>query len=102
MLGSVEVIVADAVALEVDDARGADEKVERKVADELAAGHEVGGCVEVGADVERHRDLLPAGLLEREAFDPADRGSGIARERRGVEGEVLREVEKSHGVSWER
>src|SRR5712691_1402779 len=102
VLRTVDVVVADAVPLQVDDARGADQEVERQVADELAAGHEVRGRVEVRADVQRHRDLLPAGLLEREPLDPANRRPRIARERRRVEGEVLGEVEEPHFTSCDR
>src|SRR5438270_5449342 len=102
VLRSVDVVVADTVALEVDDAGRADEKAEGQVADELPARHEMRRGVEVGADVKGHRDLLPAGLLEREALDPADRRAGVARERGSVEGEVLGEVEKPHLTSRER
>src|SRR4029077_7333262 len=106
MLRPIDVVVANPVALEIHDARGSDQKVERQVADELAAGHEVRRRVEMRADVQGHRDLLPARPLEREALDPANRGSGITRERGGMQREVLREVEESHvardDVSTER
>ena len=65
VLRSVQVVVADAHALEVDDAGRTDQEVERQVADELAAGHEVRRRVEVRADVQGHRDLLPAGPARR-------------------------------------
>src|SRR5207247_9071228 len=81
----VEVVVAEALTLQADDAGAADQEVERKVADELSTGHEVRRSVEVGAYVERHGDLLPARLLECEPFDPADRGAGVAGERGGVQ-----------------
>ena len=100
--GTVEVVVADAHALQVDHARRADQEIERQVADELAAGHEVRRRVEVRADVQRHRDLLAARLLEGQALDPANRGSWVAGERRRVEGEILRQVEKSHLTSRAR
>src|SRR5690242_9052757 len=102
MLRPVDVVVADAVALQVDHACGADQEVQRQVADELATGHEVGRGVEMRADVEGHRDLLPAGLLERQALDPPDRRAWITRERRGVQREVLGEVEEPHLTSCER
>src|SRR5690348_9619038 len=99
MLGTVDVVVADTVALQVDDARRSDQEIERQVADELAAGHEVRRRIEMGADVQGHRDLLPARLLEREALDPADGRPGVARERGRVEREVLRQVEEPHGFT---
>src|SRR5260370_21161178 len=73
-----------------------DEEVERQVADELAARQEMRGRIHVGADVHRHRDLLAAGLVESEPFDPADRRSGVAGERGSVQREVLREVDELH------
>src|SRR6266851_523638 len=82
--------------LGVDDASGPDEEVERQVADELAAREKMRWRIHVGADVHRHRDLLAAGLVESEPFDPADRRSGIAGERRSVQREVLREVDELH------
>src|ERR1700693_923273 len=54
--------------------------------------------VEVSADMQRHRYLLAAGLVEREPLDPSDRRPGVAGECRRVQGEVLREVEESHLV----
>ncbi len=102
VLGAVDVVVADPKPLQVDDARGADQKVKRQVADELAAGQEVRRRVEVRAYMQRHRDLLPACLLERETLDPSDRGSRIARECGRVEREILGEVEKSHFTSSPR
>ena len=67
-----------------------------EVADELAAGQEVRRSVEVRADMERHRYLLPAGFVEREPLDPSDRGPCIAGESRRVQRKVLRQVQKSH------
>src|SRR5690242_5237112 len=106
MLRTIDVVVADPVALQIHNACRPDQKVERQVADELAAGHEVRGRVEVRAHVQGHRDLLPARLLERKSLDPADRRPRITRERWGVQREVLREVEEPHeardDVSTER
>ena len=102
MLRPVEVVIADAHALQVHDACRADEEVERQVADELAAGEEVSRSVEMRADVQRHRDLLPSRPVEGEVFDPADRRPGIAGKRRRVQREVLGEVEEFHLVSSER
>src|SRR5579859_566768 len=98
VLGPVQVVVADAHSLEVDHARGADQEVERKVADELAAGHEVRRRVEVSADVQGQRELLPARAVERQVLDPSDRGSRVARERGRVQRKVLRQVDESHEV----
>src|SRR4029077_20589743 len=81
------------------DARGADQEVEAEIANELAARQEMGRRVEVRADVQRHRDLLPARLVEREALDPADRRAGAAREGRRVQREVLCQVEEFHGTA---
>ena len=89
MLGSVEVEIAETHPLEVDNACGTDEEVEREVADELSARVEMRRCIEVGADVQRHRDLLAAGLVEREPLDPADGRARIAGEGRRVKREVL-------------
>ncbi len=96
MLGPIKVVVAEAHFFQVDDAGRADEEVEGEVADEFAAGQEMRGRIEVGADVEGHRDLLAAGLVERQALDPADGGPGVAGERGGVEREVLGEVDELH------
>src|SRR5438132_1319397 len=91
----IQVEVAEAHAFEIDDAGGADEEVEREVADELAAGQEVRRCIQVGADVHRHRDLLAAGLVERQPLDPADGRPRVTGEGGGVEREVLGEVDES-------
>jgi len=55
-------------------------------------------CIEVGAYVQGHGDLLPTGFVEGQALDPADGGARVAGEGRRVQGEVLREVEESHGA----
>src|SRR5439155_5619366 len=68
MLGTVDVEVADTDAFEVDHARGTDEEIERQVANELAAGHEVRRPVEVRADVQRHRDLLAPVAIDCEVL----------------------------------
>src|SRR6266852_9761687 len=96
MLRPVQVVVAEAHSLEVDDAGWADEEVEWEVADELATRVEMRRRIQVGADVEGHGDLLATGLVERQALDPADGGAGVAGERRRVEGEVLGEVDELH------
>src|SRR5207302_10796928 len=96
VFGPIHVKVADAESLQVDHARGPDQEIEWQVADELAARHEMRRCVQVRADVERHRDLLTAGAVEREVLDPANRGAGVTGKRRRVEREVLREVEEPH------
>src|SRR6202011_4940482 len=84
MLGSVEVEIAEAHPLQVDHARGTDQEVEREVADELAARVEMRGRIEVGADVQRHRDLLASRLVEGEPLDPADGRARVAGEGGGV------------------
>src|SRR5882672_350233 len=99
VLRTVHVVVADAHLLQVDYARGADEEVQGQVADELAARHEVRRRVQVGADVERHGDFLPARPVEREVLDPPDGRSGVPGEGWRVEGEVLREVEVPHVIT---
>src|SRR5207245_1039678 len=96
VLGSVEVEIADAHALEVDHACGTDEEIKWQVTDELAAGHEVRRPGEVRADVQRHRDLLAAGAIEGQVLDPPDLRARVARERGRVQREVLREVEELH------
>src|SRR5258708_9190084 len=96
MLRAVQVVIAHAHALEVDDAGRPDEKLEGEVADEFAAGHEVRRPVEVGADVQCQGELLPARALEREVLHPADRRTWVAGERRRVEREVLRQVDEFH------
>ena len=96
VLRPVDVIVADAESLQVDHARWPDQEIEWQVADELAARHEMRRCVQVRADVERHRDLLAARLLECKPLDPADRRAGVAGESRRVQREVLGEVEEPH------
>ena len=102
VLGTIDVVVADAVALQVNHTGWTDEEVEGKVADELAAGHEMRRRVEVRADVERHRDLLASRAVEGQVLDPPDRWAGIAGERRRVKREVLGKVEVSHFTSSER
>src|SRR5205809_5858404 len=95
MLGSIQVVVAEAEPFEVDHRGGTDQEIQRQVADELAAGHEVRRGVEVRADVEGHRDLLAAGFFERQPLDPTDRRARIAREGRGVQRKVMREIEET-------
>ena len=102
MLRPVDVVVADAVPLQIDHAGGTDQEVQRQVADELAAREEMRGRVEVRADVQRHGDLLAPGAVEREVLDPADRRARIAGKRRRVQREVLREIEEFHLVSSDR
>ena len=99
VLGAVELVVADAHALQVHHAGGPDQEVQGQLPDELAAREEVGRSVEVGADVERGRDLLPARLLEGQALDPLDAGAVVAGEGGRVDREVLGEVEQLHGRS---
>src|SRR2546429_8894771 len=93
VFGPVDVIVADTESLQVDHARGPDQEIEWQVADELAARHEMRRGVQVRADVERHRDLLAAGAVEREGLDPANRRAGVAgkRGRRSEERRVGKE-----------
>ena len=99
VLGAVQLVVTDSHALQVDHARGPDQEVERQVADELAAGEEVRGSIEMGADVERGGDLLAAGLVEGQALDPLHAGPVVAGEGRRVDREVLGQVEQLHGRS---
>src|SRR5665213_3635697 len=96
MLRTIKLVITDAHPFQIDHAGRADEKVEPEVADELAAGQEVRRSVEVRADMERHRYLLPTGFVEREPLDPSDRGPCIAGESRRVQRKVLRQVQKSH------
>ena len=96
VLGPVEVVVAEAHPLQVDNTGRSNQEIKRQVADELAARKEVGGRVEMGADVERHRHFLAAGLLERQPLYPLDRGPRVARESGGVHREVLRQVKELH------
>ena len=92
MLGPVQVVVADPHLLEVDNTCLANQELQRQIADELAARHKVGRCVQVSADVQRHRDLLAACPFERQVLDPTNRRAGITGERRRVQREILREV----------
>src|SRR5476649_1268067 len=48
MGGPVELVVSDPHLFQVDDTGGTNQPLERKVSDELAAGIEVGGCIEMG------------------------------------------------------
>ena len=98
VLGAVELVVPDAHLLEVDHACGSDEVVEGVRVDPLAAGEEVSGSIEVGADVECCAEVLAARAIEREVLDPLDLGAGIAGERRRVPREVLREIDDLLGV----
>ena len=98
VLRAVDLVVAEAHPLQVDDTRRADQEVERQVADEFAAGEEVRRGVEVRADVQRGGDLLAAGLVEGQALDPLDRRTVVAGERGRVDREVLREIEHLHAA----
>src|ERR1700682_6000908 len=95
VLGTIKVVVAEAHALEVDHASRPGEKFKREITDELSSGQEVGGRVQVGADVQRHRDFLAPGLVEGKSLDPADRRSRVPGECRRVQREVLGQVDKS-------
>jgi hypothetical protein len=55
--------------------------------------------VEVGADMQRHGDLLPAGLVERQSLDPPNRWARIAGKRGGVQREILGEVDELHDAA---
>jgi len=96
MLWPIQVVVAEAHALEIDHARRADEEVKPQVPDELAARQEMRGRVEMSADVQRHRDFLATCFIKCEPLDPPDRGTGITGEGRSVQREILCEVEKFH------
>src|SRR5258708_36411517 len=56
------------------------------------------GRTQVRADVERHCDLLSAGLVERKVLDPSNGRTRIPGESRRVHREILSEVEISHVV----
>jgi len=99
VLRPVHVVVAKTHLLQVDDARRADQEVQRQVADEFAARHEMRRRVQVGADVERHGDFLAPRPVEREVLDPPYGGSGVPGEGRRMEGEVLSEVEVPHWIA---
>src|SRR5450755_1386181 len=77
MGGPVELVVYDPHLVRVDDTGGTNQPLERKVSDELAAGIEVGGCIEMGANVKRGGDLLASGPVERKSLDPLQRGSVV-------------------------
>src|ERR1700675_4211235 len=92
MLRPIQVVIPYSHSLEVDHAGRTDEKVEPQIPYELATRKEMGRGIQVRADVQGHRDLLPAGLVKRQTLDPADRRPRIAGEGRRVQREVLREV----------
>src|SRR6202022_3196585 len=99
VLGAVEVVVAAAHPLQVDEGGGADEPLEGEVADELATAEEMGRRVEVGGDMEGGRDLLSARLVEGKPLHPLDARAGVAGEGGCVHREVLRQVEHLHGAT---
>src|SRR5215216_583844 len=94
VLGPVQLVVADPHPLQVDHHRRPDQPGQRQLPDSLARRPEVHRPVQVRAHMQGRGDLLPADPVEREPFDPLDRGPVIARERRRVHDEVLRQVKQ--------
>jgi hypothetical protein len=96
VLGAVDLVVADAHAGEVHDARRADQLVDRNAGDVRTGIVEVDRRVEMGGDVIGGGDVLRVDALESEPLHPLDRRPLVEREGRRVHGEVLRQVEDLH------
>ena len=85
----VDLVIADAHLLEVDDARRTDQKVHWQLTDAAGVGNEMVGRVQVRADVQRRGDLHAAHTFERDPLDPFDRRPVVASEPGRIDVPVL-------------